>query len=42
MDLSVTLEAVVMDMMIGFLMLTTQIDGGCDHDAKMIMMIRML
>ena len=25
-------SAVVMDMMMGFLMLTTHIDGGCDHD----------
>ena len=32
MGLSVTLEAVAMDMMMGFLMLTTHIDSGCDHD----------
>ena len=32
MGLSVTLKAVAMDMMMGFLMLTTHIDGGCDHD----------
>ena len=32
MDLSVTLEAVVTVMMMGFLMLTTHIDGGCEHD----------
>ena len=25
-------SAVVMDMMMGFLMLTTHIDSGCDHD----------
>ena len=42
-----TLEAVVMDMMMGFLMLTSHIDGGCDDDqddddAKLIMISRML
>ena len=32
MGLSVTLETVVLDMMMGFLMLTTHIDGGCGQD----------